>query len=282
MDLSEALSFNKTDITAIAPPSSPSLIRNKAGLTHVCSNASQTALFHYSPISNTLSLYNTITQTDTNADSKYILASQFQTQDVVHIASSHDGRLLLLVHSNSSISCINVTMQSQMQLRWVLQDIHSHSKPYGHASSKRSHGGVNRGPIHSVSFSPTNYDCIIGDAYNGLFILDCQAGGIKRTIPIDAAAAAAGKILSADWGDNGTLVVGLDTGMIAFVNQENQFDFMVPDVVRDDEDDVNWSCTHVQCFNNHHVAVGLCRVLPEGEDDEERNRNKIRIELNVT
>jgi hypothetical protein len=154
-----------------------------------------------------------------------------------------------------------------MQLRWKLDHVHSHSNKYGF--SKRSKGGVNRGPIHSVSFSKNNYDCLVVDSFRGILIVDCQAGGIKRTITSPDEDV---NYLCADWNcrnveQYGDLVVGLDSGAIAFVNQKNDMEIVVPDIVKNNTEDVNWSCTHVQCFA-HHVAVGLCRVFPEDGEEE--------------
>ena len=125
MDLSEALKFNSKECIKKSEVE-PTLTRNRSGFTHSCASSNGTALFHYLPQTQTITLY----QSSTN----YTPLSQFHAKDVIHMSCSFDGRLLLLLHSDSSVTCIDVT-SAGMTVRFTLQDVHSHSSVYGDRKS---------------------------------------------------------------------------------------------------------------------------------------------------
>ncbi|GFH51820.1 hypothetical protein CTEN210_08296 [Chaetoceros tenuissimus] len=261
MDLSEALKFNSKECVKKSEVE-PTLSRNRSGLTHSCASSNGTALFHYLPQTQTITLY----QSSTN----YTPLSQFHAKDVIHMSCSFDGRLLLLLHSDSSVTCIDVT-SGGMTVRFTLQDVHSHSSVYGmHTVGKRLRANIHRGPVHSVTFNNTSgYDCLVVDAVKGIMLIDCQAGGIKRTISNQSLPS---NILCADWdynGEDGDLVAGFEDGSIALMHTQDDMEIIIPDAVEENDEEVNWSCTHIQSFPNH-IAVGLCRVF-DGEDENDND-----------
>ena len=203
MDLSEALSFQiSTQQSHIYEPkpqsddSSPTPIKNRCGVVHCCSTPS--AIFHYIPQSHTLNLYH-----NHNHNSDPI--ASIELKDVIHIACSTDGRLLLALHANpnGSATCLNVTNR-QMSVRWTMDHVHSHTSKYGTGDIGGTDGlvaaaAVHRGPVHSLAFHESTYDCLLIDAKNEgtIRILHCQGDhGIQRSIPLSTECK---RVLAATW-----------------------------------------------------------------------------------
>eukprot|EP00554_Chaetoceros_debilis_P009183 CAMPEP_0194101508 /NCGR_PEP_ID=MMETSP0150-20130528/2198_1 /TAXON_ID=122233 /ORGANISM="Chaetoceros debilis, Strain MM31A-1" /LENGTH=964 /DNA_ID=CAMNT_0038788139 /DNA_START=385 /DNA_END=3275 /DNA_ORIENTATION=- len=176
-----------------------------------------------------------------------------------------------------------------MVIRWKLDGVHSHNSKHG-AQGVTSTAAVHHGPIHSVSFRTgdvglTNcYECLVVDGVKGqCMIIDCQAtnGNISREIDPQTIGLG-GAILCADWNPNtaNEIVVGCDDGRVGIVNLD-QLDstvILIPPIVQENEEDVNWSCTHIHLLKEDSdsgatVAAGFCRVFPEddvdGEDDDD-------------
>eukprot|EP00557_Chaetoceros_sp_GSL56_P002755 CAMPEP_0176500942 /NCGR_PEP_ID=MMETSP0200_2-20121128/13868_1 /TAXON_ID=947934 /ORGANISM="Chaetoceros sp., Strain GSL56" /LENGTH=1028 /DNA_ID=CAMNT_0017899739 /DNA_START=107 /DNA_END=3189 /DNA_ORIENTATION=- len=303
MDLSEALKFTPIpyftgDSLATIPPSSESSTpvhrNNKAGCTYTCTNRNHNVLFHYS------STFHSVRRYDTrNRDIQSQCKTSSTSSSVLHMACSDDARILLLVHTDGSVSCMDVTL-GEMKLRWCMENVHSHKYKYGVrrqggddsvvviVHEKRFKANVHRGPVHSVKFQRNGYHALIADAIQGLMILDCQAGKVIRRISGEGGGSA--RITCADWsfsqsGDGGSgsgsgsgsgeIVIGYDDGSIGFVNIENQITKVVPNLIQqenENNDEMNgcWSCTHVDYFEENSIAIGMCRVsLPDGMEDND-------------
>jgi hypothetical protein len=315
MDLSEALKFTPlASFAATAPPSGSSITpavnrNNRSGCTSTCSNRNHTALFHFSSVLESLCLYDTRSR-DTQ--------SKYDTQNVLHVACSDDARIVLLVHTDGSVSCVDVT-RSEMKLRWSLENVHSHTSKYGVDQGgnvirrKRMKANVHRGPVHSVKFQRKGYHALIADAIEGIIVIDCQAGKIVRRISSkgngvskesDLGTQPAVRISCADWcvsesdsndtKNDGTgssssemMIIGYDDGTIGFVNNENQITKnIVPDLVQREKNDNDeellpcWSCTHLDYFGEHYIAIGMCRVsVPDGIEDDDCLEHSSDVEV---
>jgi Ca2+-binding EF-hand superfamily protein len=159
-----------------------------------------------------------------------------------------------------------------------MEDVHSYTEKYGMCSSHAQDpmaAAVQYGPLH-VSFEKgPSYRALLVDVQKGVFVIDCQAGGIVCSIPqkVDA------NILSAAWMSSETegVVLGYDDGTIEMTsltkmkdsNDISSSERLVPlGVEQDNGEDVPWSVTHLYCFDEY-IAVGFCRVILEDEEDDD-------------
>ena len=270
MNLSEALSFKPKQLSSLPTPCSI-LSKNRSGLQHVSTSPSNSssAVFHYTSEDNTIRVY--------DASDSYRVHASIPVDDVVQITSSYDGRLLLCTHPNGNLSCFDV-LEKEMRIRWTMEDVHSYSEKYGMCSSHAHDpmaAAVQYGPLH-VSFEKgSSYRALLVDVQKGVFVIDCQAGGIICSIPqkVDA------RILSAAWTSSETegVVLGYDDGTIEMTsltkmkdsNDISSSERLVPlGVKQDNGEDVPWSVTHLYCFDEY-IAVGFCRVILEDEEDDD-------------
>eukprot|EP01083_Nonionella_stella_P240391 840411_1 len=109
MDLAEALSFTTSEqllLSSTSTSTTNTCIKNRAGLVLSCSTPFAT--FHYSPSANLLQLYDATCTEGTNCR----LRSSIEIRNVIHIACSSDGRMLLAIQGDGGISCIDVMSQS--------------------------------------------------------------------------------------------------------------------------------------------------------------------------
>ncbi len=81
------------------------------------------------------------------------------------MATSYDGRLIVVACLDGSLRCYNST-PSSLQHRWTITDAHSHvtQNVSSSPSKSRAHGAGKSGPVRSLSFSPTSYVLLLADA----------------------------------------------------------------------------------------------------------------------
>lgn len=271
MNLSEALSFKPNQLSSLPTPCSIP-IKNRSGLQHVSTSPSNSssAVFHYTSEDNKIRVY--------DASDSYKVHASITVDDIVQITSSYDGRLLLCTHPNGNLSCFDV-LEKEMRIRWTMEDFHSYTEKYGMCSSlAHDHlaAAAQYGPLY-VSFEKgPSYRALLVDVQKGVFVLDCQAGGVVCSIPQKTDAA---KILSAAWVSSETegIVLGYDDGTVEITSFNNMKDpntsslserFVPPGVEQENGEDVPWSVTHLYCFDEY-IAVGLCRVFLEEEQDDD-------------
>ena len=270
MDLGEALSF--IPVAQDQPPQQEP-IKNRSGLVHSCSTSS--AIFHYTPQTSTLSIHN-ISDNENFSLTKH--SAHVQMDDVIHISCSNDGRMVLVLHSDGSATCLDVTCNNcfeiKMNKRWSMEGLHSHDSKYGCGTYPAPLlAGAQRGPVHSVTFR--GYECLIVDANLGCMILNCQAIGERKKKIIKAGR----DYLCGDWKADNEIVLGREDGSVEFISLSSpntrtitKESVLVPPVVEENDEDVNWSCTHVHCFHgSNSIAVGFCRIFPEDGVDEDDN-----------
>ena len=190
------------------------------------------------------------------------------SQPVVHIACSHDGRLVAVACIDGSLQCFDSTASS-VTLRWTIPNAHSHvvTNISTSPSSDRSYAAGASGPVGSLAFSPEGYELVLVDQAKGLGIYNAATSA-----PIDTVAQSVSDAMSAAWITNQSrsgnlLAVGKKDGTLEIYNYQDSKLETVSQLGCPTEED-GFSCTHIESFEDTLVA-GLCRVIPSDDEPDE-------------
>ena len=200
---------------------------------------------------------------------------------VVHLASSYDGRLVVLATSDGSLHCYNAVTTGtagsiEFSLRWSLAAAHSHNNNTAVVSTDRSMAAIASGPIHSMAFPTKKASTVTSNASDyTLAMVDC---GVPALYLYNAAAATMQKqeqpvlrnVACCAWAPTVTdtlLAVGRVDGNIEIYQYQPETVLTLLSTIPPGQES-SWCCTHLDWFTMNSLVAGYGRVLVTDDDDE--------------